>query len=136
MIKDKSFLEKLGERTTEIQTASQGAQQRGTFAKPRKFLFADGKTPVRFGKQGEAVFCDHLSDNLASVGRLCENGFLILFGTDKYQIFSEKDFKYKGAVIHTEARCHKTGLYPSIFLVKPSQYVHNLGQPPLRRAQA
>ena len=106
------FLKNLGKRETKIKTASESGPLKGTFGTPENFIFADGQTGVGFGKSGEAVFANGLTENLASVGRLCEKGFFVLFGAERYQIFSEENFSYEGRVVHSEARDRGTGLYP------------------------
>jgi len=104
MFQGKNFLKQLGTRETRIKTASESGPLKGVFGTPQNFLFADGQTGIGFGKTGEAVFAEGLTENLASVGRLCEKGFFVVFGANRYQIFSEKNFSYTGRVVHSEAR--------------------------------
>jgi hypothetical protein len=112
MVTDKRFSKTLTERTTSIMTASKNADRIGVvFGHLKKFLFSDGQTPLRFGEENLAIFSSGLSENLASVGKICESGFSILFSRHGYTIFKSTS-QVRGKPVHVQSRDPRTGLYP------------------------
>ena len=76
MLSKADLVASLDGRRTKISRRKAGGEKfSGVFGTPKVFLFPDG-TEIKLSK---AVFSEGLSDNLASVGRLCEAGFSVLF---------------------------------------------------------
>jgi hypothetical protein len=126
MIKDKKFAKILGKREAKITTASESGPLRGGFyGLPKNFIFSDGRTEVGFGHENKAVFAEGLTDNLASVGRICENGFVIIFDANSYKILTEDKFHYGGTVVHKQNRDPHTGLYPLTIFKNEIPDLHN-----------
>jgi hypothetical protein len=112
MVTEEKFADKLTNITTKIMTASKNADGLGgVYGHLKSFLFSDGQTPVRFGENDLAIFSGGLSDNLASVGKICEGGFSILFSRHGYTIFKSTS-QVRGKPVHTQSRDPRTGLYP------------------------
>src|SRR6185312_12124717 len=84
-----------------------GEKFSGTFGTPRTFLFPDG-TEIHLRR---AVVSEGLTENLASVGRLCEAGFSVLFEEGRYRVF-KSGLVVKGECAHSQPRDPRTGLYP------------------------
>jgi hypothetical protein len=116
MLKDKANFLTLDPRETLISTATgQGAAAKGVYGTPRSFSFEGTDRRVCFGREGKAVWCESLNDNLLSVGRLCDAGFSVVFSSRTCFVFLGDHFR--GKPIYQQPRDPKTGLYP-IFLVE------------------
>jgi hypothetical protein len=96
-----------GRRTKIITAQGSVGNFSGTYSTPKVFQFPDG-TELKLPR---AVFAEGLSDNLASVGRLCEAGFSVLFEEGRYRIF-RTGLVIKGECVHSQPRDPRTGLYP------------------------
>ena len=63
-----------------IQTASKDGQKEvGFYGGMEKVFFSDRKTPIQLGKKNQAVFAKGLTENLSSVGRICETDLTVIF---------------------------------------------------------
>jgi hypothetical protein len=110
MVTDEKFSKALTNITTSITTASRNAEGLGgTYGHLKFFLFSDGLTPVNFGEKNLCIFSNGLAENLASVGKICESGFSVLFSRHGYTIF--KSTSQRGKPVHTQSRDPRTGLY-------------------------
>jgi len=110
MLTNADLVSSLGGRKTKIITAQGnggGEKFSGTFGTPRTFLFPDG-TEIHLKR---AVVSEGLTENLASVGRLCEAGFSVLFEEGRYRVF-KSGLVVKGECAHSQPRDPRTGLYP------------------------
>jgi hypothetical protein len=119
MVKSLKFSQSLNGVETNIQTAG-GSVEKGVVGTMQSFVFADGRTDVKFGHRNFAVFAEGLVDNLSSVGRLCEAGFSVVFDKFKCRIFLDKNFKVEGQLVHAEGRDPRTGFYPLTIYRKDS----------------
>src|SRR5690348_7585978 len=86
---------------------------------PQKIQYFGGT--MRFGREGKAVWCESLNDNLLSVGRLCDEGFSVVFTARTCFVFQGDSFR--GKPVYQQPRDSKTGLYPvflseSVFLTE------------------
>jgi len=113
MINNFSFAKTLEHKRTGIQTAGKNTKvEQGVWGTLTHTFFPVSKKRATFGKNNRAVFCENISENLTSVGRLCENNFIVVFDSDKCKIFQRKNFRVGGECVHTEGRDPLTGLYP------------------------
>jgi hypothetical protein len=91
MVTNGKFPDTLTGRKTRIMTASRaGGGEVGTFGTLKNYFFSDNQTPVRFGKDNFTIFSAGLADNLASVGRLCESGFQVVFTKNNFTVFKSQ----------------------------------------------
>ena len=118
MVRERDFVASLGTLETRIKTASKNQEEAcGVFGTPRAFFFPSSKVGVGFGQKNRAVFCEKLSENLGSVGRLCEAGFSVVFDASGYRIFRGK-LQIRHREVHKQDRDPRTGLYP-LTLITP-----------------
>ena len=97
---------------TKIVGAS-GPVASGKYGKSIDVYFpGDHSNPVKIGTHNKAVFSGDLEDNLASVGRLCEGGYIVVFHEDKYRIYKSGNIRVEGKFVHEQHRDPHTGLYP------------------------
>src|SRR6185312_11051415 len=103
MVNDLTLADNFESRSTKILTASGSANQiTGKYGVLQKMFFPSGGTEVKAGKEGKAVFSEKLGDNLASVGRLCECGFVVVFDEGMYRIYRADSFSVRGVLVHTQ----------------------------------
>jgi hypothetical protein len=114
MFTNESYAVGLEKYDTKIETARKGEFILGSRAGNVDAFLKDGKT--KLGLKNKAIFSESFSDNLSSVGRLCETGVVCVFFKGKSVIFSEKNFHVSGEVLSEEPRDPVTGLYPLILL--------------------
>jgi hypothetical protein len=114
MFTNESYAVGLEKYDTKIETARKGEFILGSRAGNVDAFLKDGKT--KLGLKNKAIFSESFSDNLSSVGRLCETGVVCVFFKGKSVIFSEKDFHVSGEILSEEPRDPVTGLYPLILL--------------------
>ena len=57
------------------------------------------------------LFPDKAVANLVSVGRLCDNGLVVVFERNRACLYREKDFRPTGTLVHEEKRS-ENGMYP------------------------
>jgi hypothetical protein len=77
MINSEEYVQTLHESPMLIHTASRDdPPKKGSYGTAVPFLFSDGKTQVKYGKQNKAVFSTALRESLTSVrGRFCGSVF-------------------------------------------------------------
>jgi len=110
MLKDEASFISLDPRQTLISTATGQTAATGIYGTPKSFSFVGSNRRVPFGREGKAVWCDKLNDNLLSVGRLCDAGFSVVFTSHDCFVFAGEHFR--GKPVHQQARDASTGLYP------------------------
>jgi len=76
MVNKRSLIETLDTRKTRIITASDKNIETGFYGTPKKVFFPNNLQELKFGKENKIVFSENLTDNLVSVGRICETGYL------------------------------------------------------------
>ena len=80
MVNEERFLEGKENTKTKILTAEKEAKiKEGVYGTTKNFYTPASCTFLPFGKENRCVFSNFLSENLCSVGRLCEGGFSVLF---------------------------------------------------------
>ena len=100
MLKDTALAEKYESRNTRIVTASgTSGQISGRYGVLQRLFFPTGGIELKSGKEGKAVFSEQLEDNLASVSRLCECGFVVIFEEGVYRIFRADGFSVRGELV-------------------------------------
>jgi hypothetical protein len=125
MINDLSFAKTLEQQKTGIQTAGKNTKiEQGVWGTLTHTSFPISGKRATFGQNNRAVFCENISENLSSVGRLCENNFIVIFDSDKCKIFTKKNFRVGGECVHTEGRDPHTGLYPLTLYTKSQTQQH------------
>ena len=112
MIRENNLSTYLNPQEINIQTASkEGQKEPGFFGGMEEVFFNDQKTPITFGKKNQAVFAKGLTENLSSVGRICETGLTVIFNKKECLIFKNENLILEGICVHKEDRNINTGLY-------------------------
>lgn len=115
MVNRRSLIDTLDTRKTKIITAGKNFET-GNYGTPKKVYFPN-QTELQFGKENKIVFSENLTDNLVSVGRICESGLSVLFNSEKYTIF-KNPVTVRGECVHTQFRDPQTGLFPLTLLTE------------------
>jgi hypothetical protein len=69
------------------------------------------------------AFSDNVTENIISVGKVCDAGNVVVFDKSGTRIMSAVDFRVSGKVLHTEAR-DSVGMYPLTLKKAESGLMH------------
>jgi len=69
----------------------------------------------------KVIFSGRLADNLASVGRISDGGYTIVFDREYSYIYESRNIKIEGKRVHREPRDRDTGLYPITLSLAPNR---------------
>ena len=123
MINDLSFAKALEQQKTGIQTAGRNTRiEQGVWGTLTHTSFPLSGKRATFGQNNRAVFCENISENLSSVGRLCENNYIVIFILTNAKYFQREILEWGGNVYTLRAGIHK----PDSTLLHSTQiHTHN-----------
>lgn len=114
---DPSIANKIMPWKMKIDTAQKGSGIGASQVGVVELQTRDGRQLPGFSK---VVFSECLADNLASVGRIAEGGYTIVFNACGSKIYTNKHLRIDGREVHSEERDLTTGLYPITLFTKNS----------------
>ena len=69
------------------------------------------------------IFCISVAEKLASVGELCDSGYVFVFDDKKLTTYSKEDFRVQGKALTMDERDPKSKLYPLSLYRKPGGFI-------------